>query len=149
MAPGIGGGSRADIAPLDIPDDDQAFFPAVADGLIVGHQSGNAELLIHGDLGLDGRDQVADRVHDPFVELPDRFRGRIQSFAAKAGNSVVPGGFFQQKARYKCKIRVQTDHHGGVFGLDLFDQFLNHRQYSLSVRGGRSVRGRYFESPQV
>ena len=68
----IGGGS--DIAALDVADHHQPFFFTVIHRLLERRKPRYAELLIHGDLRLDCRDQVEGMIHDLLIKLPDRLR---------------------------------------------------------------------------
>ena len=120
MSNRIGLGSGADIPALHISDHHKALFLTVINGLLIGDQAFDAELFIHGDLRLHRRNQIADRVNDPFIILPNRLTRSLQRLA------VFLIGFLLDISRNILQHRVQPHNDGSIRLFDLLHKLINH-----------------------
>ena len=93
---------------------------AVPDGPGEGFHARGAELLVHRDLRLDGRNKIADLIHDRAVELPDGLRRPGRRLAVSAEG--IPEDSFRNEPQHG----VKADHDGGPGLFDSFDQSVYH-----------------------
>ena len=112
-------GGRADIAALDVPDHDKPLLLTVGNRLLKSVHALHAELLIHGDLRLYRRNEIAYRIHDTLIEQPDRFRRAFHGF------SVLGKSLLFDILRHKLHGRVKSHHNGRLQFLDLLCQCIN------------------------
>ena len=127
MSHGIGFGSGTDVSALDIADDNEALLFTIFHRPVKRLQPGDAELLVHGDLGLYGGHEVTDRVHESPVVEPDGFCSALERLA-----EFVKCLFFQI-IRYVPKHRIEPDHDRGIGTADSFDQFIYHSLVSKKI----------------
>ena len=72
---------RTDVAALHIGNHDEPELLRKANGLFIGDEAGNSELLVHRNLRLHGRNQICRRLEDGLVKAPAGLGRSLQIFA--------------------------------------------------------------------
>ena len=130
---GIGGGGGADVAPLDVGDDEHPLGLGVPDGALQHLHALPAQILVVGGLGLDGGDDVTQRVDEAHIELVNGLGGPLQPHAVllESGLADVFGDILD--------AGVQPGD-GGVFhGADLI--LKNVKRHSIQILSNLSRTG--------
>ena len=120
MGGGVGRGSGTDVPSLHIADHDQILLVTIVHRLLESDHPRDAELLVHGDLGLDRGNQIVNRIHNSLVVLPHRLGGSLQRLA----EFLVC--FLYDVLRYIGEHRIQSHHNGGSRLSDFFTKLVNH-----------------------
>ena len=125
--PRVGGGRRADIAALDIPEYVQALGLRVFAGHLIGVDAGGPQGFIHRDLRFDGRHDARDRVNNRAVELEicDRtlHGGDFSRVIDLVGDLLVEG--VDELRRHHLVGRVEPDDAWIVRRIDRFDELVH------------------------
>ena len=79
---GVAGSGRTDVVALDVSHDDHALLFGVSHGLFKGDHARGAVHLVVGNLHLDGRHNVAERVDEAHIVLIDSLRGVLKAVDA-------------------------------------------------------------------
>ena len=108
------------VAPLGVADYNQALFVAVIHCLLIYNKAFYAKLLIHGNLRLNGRNQVPCMVNDFLIKFPDGLCSAFQGLA------VGVKGFLHHMLRHIGQHRIKSDTDGGIGLFYLFNQLANH-----------------------
>ena len=74
---GVGFGGRGNIAALDIANYDKALLSGVCDRSQVCVESVKPVALVHGDLRLDGGNDIRDSVNNRAIKGEKAFHGQI------------------------------------------------------------------------
>ena len=104
MGCSVGCGCRSDIPALYVPDHAKALLFAQVYCLFESGETGNAELLIHCDLRLHGRNQIRAGFHDTDIEAINDFRRCFQRLA------VLRENFLLYMIRHKREHRIKSDY---------------------------------------
>ena len=124
---GIGGGGGADVPPLDVGNDEQAFALGIADGALQHLHALPAQILVIGGLGLHGGDDVAQGVHQPHIELIDGLAGPLQAHA------VLGIGGLADVLGHILDAGIQSGHGGVLHGADLLLQNVKRHEKQSSL----------------
>ena len=132
MALRVGFGGRADVAALDVGDDQQAAVVRGADRSGQRAHAFPAERLVERRLRLDGGGVIGDGAEDAAVEFQDGV-GRVGGRAS---------GLLAEFGRERVELRIEPDDHAASFALDGFDQPVGkifHVGFEPRFRGARPL----------